>query len=492
MNVTFYSSFAKQNNSTKLPTGGGSSYTCVLKEDCSIINPRISLGGNFNPAGMGYCRIPAFNRYYFVTDWEWIGSAWVASLAVDPMVTYRTEIGNTTAYITRADTDDYNETITDGMYPATTDFSVINTDGSPVFWQDGVANGTFIVGIISSAPDTVGSVTYYTMTPAQFSALKAFIFNENFFQDVMGFPDVEEASELLTSISPELLKTIYNPSQYIVSAMWFPVGISGSSEAIKLGWWTTTATGGRLSSGAVKINMHNGYVTLPTHPQAADRGTYLNYQPYTEHVLHFPPFGSCPLDPAFFDFHSGSAQSVYLQVTLDIITGKASCIVENGNNARIAELHSQVGVPIQLAQVSPDIESTQNAMIVKAAEGAFAGIKSGATGGLPGMINSLKSAVIGAGDGVLSALSQPVAQVINTGLNGSFAGITDIVPTVTSKFYKITDPDDTHRGRPVCKLDKIKNYSGFVQCAEGDIAINATETERNIISAYMTSGFFYE
>lgn len=486
MTVIFYSGFSKQLNSTKQPSGG-TSYDCILKDDCSMIHPRISLGGNFNPAGMMYCRIPAFNRYYFVSDWQWIGGAWVASLSVDAMATYKTQIGGTSAYITRANTANYNQKITDGMYPATTETSIVSTAGTRVYWANTVAEGTYIVGIISGAADTLGSVTYYTMSPGQFSSLKAFLFNDNFFQDVMNFPDVEEPADLLTSISPELLKTIFNPSQYIVSAIWVPVGVSGGSEAIKVGWWTTEATGGRLSQGAVRIDMSSSSIQIPSHPQAATRGTYLNYAPYTQHMLHFPPFGSVPIDPSFFDMHSGSA-FLNLRVVLDIITGKASCILES-SSGKIAEIHAQAGVPINLSQVTPDVDGTSKAVVISAAGSALEGMAKGAGGGV---LSSLAGTIAGAKDGIMSALSQPVAQVVSNGMNGSFAGITDTVPRLVSKFYKIADPDDTHKGRPVCQIGTIGSFSGFVQCAEGDISISGTEEERAAIMGYMTSGFFYE
>jgi len=483
MIVTFYSGFRKQNNSTKQPTGG-TDYNCQLKDNTSIISPRISLGGAFNPSNMMYCYIPAFNRYYFVQDWDWIGGSWVASLTVDALASFKSEIGATSAYITRA-TSGYNGKILDGMYPATTDISIVETAGSRVYWGDTLANGTYIVGIISGADDTVGSVTYYTMSPGQFSALKAFLFDEDFFQNSMGFPDVDDAAQLLTSISPELLKTIYNPSQYIVSALWLPVSVSGSGEAVKVGWWTTTATGGRLSSGAVRIDMSSSSVTIPSHPQAASRGEYLNYAPYSEHVLHFPPFGAIPLDPSFF---TSESRFVNIRVVLDIITGKASCIVSS-NSGRIAEMHAQVGVPINLSQVTPDVNAMKESVIMHGAGGLISGIASGSADGIMG---SVRGMIGGAKDGIMNAISQPVGQVISSGMNGSFAGITDTLPRLVSKFYNIAPADDTHKGRPVCRNATISSFSGFVQCAEGDISISGTEEERSMISAHMVNGFFYE
>lgn len=485
MIVTFYSGFRKQNNSTKQPETG-TNFTCQMKDNTSIISPRISLGGSFNPANMMYCYIPAFNRYYFVQDWDWIGGAWVASLTVDALASFKSEIGATSAYITRANTSGYNGKILDGMYPATTDISIVQTDGSRVYWESEIQYGTYIVGIISGAPDTLGSVTYYTMTSAQFSALKAFLFNENFFQNEMGFPDVEDAAELLTSISPELLKTIYNPSQYIVSAIWLPIGVEGiSTENVKVGWWETDATGGRLDKNSVRINMSSSSISIPSHPQAATRGDYLNFSPYTEHMLHFPPFGSVPIDPSFF---TSESRFLNVRVVVDIINGKCSCLLEC-SRGKIAELHAQVGVPVNLSQVTPDVEGMAKSVVVHGAGGIVSGIVSGASDGI---IGSVRGMIGGAKDGILNAISQPIGQVVSSGMNGSFAGITDTLPRLVSKFYNIAPADDSHKGRPVCRNATISSFSGFVQCAEGDISISGTEEERSMISAQMVNGFFYE
>lgn len=487
MTVTFYNGFSKKLNSTKQP-GNGTNYDCQLKDNCSIIHPRISLGGNFTPAGMMYCRIPNFSRYYFVSDWEWIGGAWVASLLVDPMATYKTAIGSHSAYITRADTGFFNETISDAMFPATTEFSVTTTRSNTVMWNNTVDTGTFIIGIISGAADTAGSITYYTMSQGQFSALKDFLFDEDFFQDVVGFPSVTTTDELLTSISPELLKVLYNPYQYIVSAIWIPLSVSGSSELIKFGWWDTTVSGGRLSPGAVKIPLHTATLQLPPHPQAATRGTYLNYSPYSQHTLFFPPFGSFPIDPSYFNLHGQNIGTINLETTVDILTGKAVCVVKAGAN-KIGELTGQVGVPIQIAQVASDMLGAG----VAAINGLSSTVSGGVSGFLSGGVAGAIAGAIGKGaEAIYNTINTAMPQVATSGLNGSFAGLTDTTASLVSKFFRIADPDDEHRGRPLCQEATIGSYSGFVQCAEGDISISGTAEERNTISSYMTSGFFYE
>ena len=58
-NVVFYN-FSKKENSTAVPASGGTTYSCTLKDGCSIINPviKLSLGpASSVPIGFNYCQI---------------------------------------------------------------------------------------------------------------------------------------------------------------------------------------------------------------------------------------------------------------------------------------------------------------------------------------------------------------------------------------------------------------------------------------------------
>ena len=56
--ATFYT-FQKRINSTKQPSGSGTSYDVILKDGCSIINPelQLDLGLGSSPATYNYCYI---------------------------------------------------------------------------------------------------------------------------------------------------------------------------------------------------------------------------------------------------------------------------------------------------------------------------------------------------------------------------------------------------------------------------------------------------
>ena len=65
--VTLYS-FTKRENSTKQPSSGGTSYSCVLIDDTSLMNPTFKLEIGSNPIGKNYARVSDFDRYYFITE----------------------------------------------------------------------------------------------------------------------------------------------------------------------------------------------------------------------------------------------------------------------------------------------------------------------------------------------------------------------------------------------------------------------------------------
>lgn len=91
MKVRFYQ-FAKRNKSTKQPTGTYQELECNLKSGTSVLKPVILLQ-TLNPTNYNYAYIPAWNRYYFVGDWLSIENMWEVSLTLDPLGTYKTEIG---------------------------------------------------------------------------------------------------------------------------------------------------------------------------------------------------------------------------------------------------------------------------------------------------------------------------------------------------------------------------------------------------------------
>jgi hypothetical protein len=488
LNIKFWN-FAKKNNSTKIPSGNWTELQCELKDECSMLAPVIRLRNAATSVSWNYCYIPGFGRYYFINDWRWINGCWEASCSVDVLGSWKQEIGSESMYILRHNsTTDFNGLITDTIYPATNNYSTIN-EVLPGSWAPSIQGGIYILGVMSS-DDTraVGAISYFAMTSAQFGDLKDMLFSDNNLI-TMGLAASDGhggITPLVNDMSMEVLKTMYNPYQYIVSCIWLPLGISDISHSamettLKIGWWDYTLDNYPIF--AQQLNLLNmEYTTIPEHPQAATRGEYLNYAPYTR-ISVFGRFGTVAIDNSYLKAGWRLNFSYYV----DVVTGQ--CRVEintwdpNLQNPYVyilAERTFLLGVPIQLSQVGVDYLGSTLAAV-------------DATASVIGSLTRLDigGAISSAAHGVYNTLQSSMPIVETSGANGSF--LTPYRLTrISYHFYQIADEDIGHKGRPLCAVRTINTLSGYVLCADGEIDIGCTEGERSAIQNYLTSGFFWE
>lgn len=499
MQIDFYSTFSKRENSTLIPSASASlSLTGHLIEPSSIMAPTVKIERLITdgvPEVYTYAYIPVFQRYYFVRDWKWVDGLWQVDMEVDVLGSWRTYIGNLNEYILRTDssTSDYNGAITDTMYPATTDFSITQTAFSNPFLTS-VTQGCFIVGIISGdyLTGAVGAITYYALNHTQFGTLKSKLFGDDGLI-AMGLLDNTGQTPTWTAadMSEEIFKTMYNPFQYIASCTWFPIAVSDITgqtvTTIKIGWWAYTLNGKRLQYNVGSF--FDGVEQAPLHPLAATRGKYLNYAPYTKMTM-YGKFGSLPIDTSFLEIGS------YLinNYIVDYVTGQCLFQVFVADNASgtgrklVTKTEFLLGVPIQLAQIGRDyLGVAVNAVdaIKSAGLGAAAGF---ITGGIPGAV---AGGLITGAHGIYDTIQSSMPQLQTSGSNGSFIGA-ELSTVMTTIHYRIADENIAHKGRPLCANRTIKNLTGFIQCAEGDIDIPCFYEEKKRIGQYLTSGFYWE
>ena len=496
MDIEFYVGFDKKPNSTKRPGVNTVKYTLTgtLKEPSSVLAPVVNIQNipvTDAPSVFTYASIPRFFRYYFVKDWVWNDGLWTVRLEVDVLATYKAEIGNTTEYVLRTDsTTDFNGDISDTVYPTTTDVQTESVYLPNMFVSD-IDDGFYVVGIISgNNTDAVGAVTYYAMIPYDFGQLKQKLFsNDNL--EIMGIID-SGGQPLIQDLSQEVLKTMYNPYQYIVSCMWFPFKITllhniHVVHSINIGWWSYPLSGNVIHQAEIcKFQGENAPVYA--HPQSSTRGDYLNYSPYTKRTL-MGRFGTIALDT--FSYRVGDGISVIYYV--DVITGL--CRVDIGRTRPqtggvdaydvICNREFLLGVPIQIAQVGVD----HLGMTVNAIETIPKMINGAAIGALTG--TPISSAISAGARGIYNTIQAAMPQVETSGSNGSFISANYDTAIITQHF-KLVDEDIHHKGRPLCEIRTLNTLSGFILCAEGDIDISCFDDERKEIARHLTSGFFWE
>lgn len=492
MQILLYSGFRKRENSTKTPlvTDATRTVNGYLREPCSIMNPVFKIErfpSDASPQSFTYAYIGEFSRWYFVRDWTWAEGLWQCSLEVDVLSSFKTDIGNSQAYIERC-SHEYDGAITDKWYPATTNFSTERVSLASSWNGVAPSGGCYVLGIICNANRNTsqigGAVTYFVMTPAQLGSLMHYLLADGFLND-NGFPATMTPAQQLTQ---DTAKALINPVQYIASCMWLPCPASvigdGSNHPIVLGFYdldSNVAVGQYLNVTAFTMNVTG---QIPIHPQAATRGKYLNYAPYTRLTLNVPPFGSIPLDTSFCEIGS----YLYCRVWCDPITGKATMRIELypdsthvGSGAVVREVSTMMGVPIQLAQITSDFMNAIGSAVSLAT--IFDSALQGKIG--EGQLANLSYSAIG------SAIDSLMPQIETQGVSGSFLS-TVMPPLLTAQFYVITDEDNDEFGRPLCAIRTINTIPGFIKCRDAHVDFSCYKDEKTRILNYMTSGFYWE
>lgn len=84
-----------------------------LNNDSNVINPTILLNYNEAFIGCNYAYIPAWNRYYYITDIKVVNGMMLLALHVDVLMTYANDIKGSIGHITRSSKG--NRYIPDGL-----------------------------------------------------------------------------------------------------------------------------------------------------------------------------------------------------------------------------------------------------------------------------------------------------------------------------------------------------------------------------------------
>lgn len=447
--VTLYA-FTKAPNSTAQPAGSGTDYSCVSNDNFNIIQPRIPLqiGAAANPTSYNYAKIAAWNRYYWIRSWAWEDGLWVAYMEVDALASWKSGIGGLSAYVLRSEAA-WNGDIVDTLYPARVPTTTKTQINDP--WN---AVGFYVVGIVGESSTTC----YYKMTNAEFTAFISYIFSDPYWTDV-------------SAGTTGYFKPEFNPMQYITAVTYFPTafpaGTYTSDNSIKLGYWDTHITGHQLQSFAY-YGLPNITVSVPSHPQAATRGAYLDSEPYSKHTLTIPPYGQIPI-PAH---RVPSSRSIRISGSVDLMTGSSCIRIDTGDYENvIAIATAKVGVPLQLSQVQT---KTVSAICTALSPG------------------NLASSWLGVPSAIGNFLTNMMPQVQTTGMDGGLASIFFAPWALVSEFASLVDEDLADRGRPLCEVRQLSTLAGYQRCADVEVTLSCTREEEQMIKNALETGYYYE
>ena len=503
MNVTFYK-FAKRNNSTKIVNVTGTTLTCELKGQTSIVSPSLiinSVPTAWNPM-WNYCYIPGFDRYYFINNWTWLNGVWECETICDVLASFKTSIGNMSEYVMRSSYES-DGLIEDSAYLAKAQVTT-NMQQLPEFYVRAMTAGFYVVGIIGKdSTATQGAITYYQMTPAEMARLREYMLSDTFLTD-------QGLRNLTDFVPADATKVIYNPYQYIVSCQWFPFPLTAIDAAFKtavstinFGWWNTGTgfTAYRINANA-PVYTGSEDISIPSHPQIS-RGAYLNHAPYTIRILRMTPFNEVQIPDQYLE----TGDHITIELQCDFITGMAALLIyaKTSNNVvkmLITRQTVKLGVDIQLAQVGADFLGARTEFINQKA-----GLVEGIKGSLSKVDLSSYWAMVGSagmalGESLIqkdiydinsmnSYMKAAAPQLLTSGSNGSMLMFAQNNYMCTT-FYIITDEDNSQLGKPLCKVRTLNTIPGYITVMNPDVSLPCFEAERSLIIQFLTSGFFYE
>ena len=468
INVNFYQ-LAKKENSTLQPTGSGNSYTCVLKDSCSIENPEIEL--NAKPTNWyNYAYIADFNRYYYVTNWSYFRGIWTAELKVDVLASFKTTIGSTTKYVLRS-AHSYDKEIKDTLYPLKSETVKMVSSGTLYNWATNFSGGTFIAYINNGNVDSgYGSLNYMYFTPTQFGQLLNALYptSTDTYHDVF-----------TTDVYNIFAGVLLNPIDFITKVFWVPVTLTAGSLPTTFGNYVAL-TGNNQPVYHGNLSSYKQTQTLNlTVPKRSDtvRGAWANTSPFGTYYLYYAPFGIIALDSN----HLIGANSIDIVSTLDLTTGELKISIYTIGDYgsvldRIYSGTSRVGVEIPVDKAkSEGIQTLETllgvgSVVVDTLTGNYAG----AVADITGTIGSMGEA-------------PPKSGGPSTGLNA----LEDTV-YLYYEYFEFADEDNVNRGRPLCQNVQLSTVPGYILCAEGNVGINGTSNEQEQIKQYLERGFYYE
>lgn len=467
ISVIFYT-FSKRKNSTKIPAVEGLTMECEIKRDCSVTAPRLIIYAK-KPTEFNYCKIADFGRYYFIRSWNWENGVWSADCVVDELASWRDFIAKSEQYVTRSSSA-MDGNVIDTFYPTTAKIdTVVSEVANP--WSGALSGGTYVLGVIGQGAVSSGAVTYYAFTPGALARFIDQLLNsENIIGGMIGEnPDFE--------ISDSLATLIFNPIQYISVCMWYPFSFGGAGNPIRVGWWGSIEGGIPLPAEFLQTAPFS--FSFPQHPQAQERGAFLNRVPFSSHTVSVPPFGSFAIPESMIN--ANGATTVNAHIRVDIVTGTAYLTLSSGDveTQPIIRAVGQVGITVPITSLQSGYGKTVSGAVSSAVEALSGNV----FGGLMGLANS----AIGVFSGTMSPTPTTVGAV-----QGSKLPYFGNNPSAVSCYCYVADDDLEHFGRPFCKKVRLGSLTGYIKCENAETEIPATENEVTAIDGYLNGGFFYE
>lgn len=454
MQLQVWASFEKRRNSTRQPSGTPSAVLeVVMKKDTSMMNPSFIISGEPGTSltTINYC---AWNsRFYFVEDCIFLTNNQAElKCKVDVLATYKGDILEYEAYVVRA------SQLTRPWLP---DPAVIPLQHK-AYWGNTQANlssgwdtseGSYTIRVVGGGGTSGTGITSYCVNATGLNHIveKAF-----------------SAANYDFLSADEAIKSFFNPFQYIVQVMWFPLTPatlgSDNFQHIKLGWWDLGESYRVVSATSVTLTcVLKRPTNLPEKFVSRDSR-------FTTVKVYLPGCGTYFLNPIDL---SSDLHCIY---NIDIATGECMVTLQNSDRKElIGSFTGSVGVPIAIGQLDMNLASSAKSLI--------SGLGSGLSGNVGGLLNGVADAAIN--------LAQPTPSV--NGANGNRGAIQNMPnPTISWDSKASSGVAPAQRGNFVAETYKLSLIKGYVQCANASLDVHGTGYEKDQLNNFLNGGIFIE
>lgn len=432
----------KRHNSMLVPSLN-SSISVVLKDSTSVENPVFQLQGNFD-AGWNYCHCADFGRYYWITDASFDRGIWYIACTTDYLASYKDEILANTCYVTRS-ASLYNEYLIDTLFPSPSQPTISVSSSAAL----GVSESGCIV--ICTAGKSGNS--FYAVTPANFSRLMNYLFSENYLTSLNALLDTPETVQ----------KELAHPEEYLLSATWLPLSLSGAAS-ISLGYVDTGVHGMILQTGS--IWGQTLAVTIPKHPNS-EGYKYRNLAPFSRYSLYIPFYGTIGVDPSDI----AEATTIYVNYNADI-NGALYIGVITNKGVTLFSGQGNFGAPVGV--------SGRNTNTIGTVSTALSSVG-----------NLLTGNVLGAASSIVSAFESVYPHVYSSGGTGGTM-LPETSARLTAQFFAQTTIDVTRFGRPLCQPTPLSGLSGYCRTEGASVSCGATDTGIKEINRMLDGGVYIE
>lgn len=464
MRIELYK-FGKKKNSTMRPDAQHAELLDgTFEKGQDICNPVIRIVTSGTLGSYNYAFIHELDdRYFFVNKIVSVAQGVTdLYLEVDPLATYKDEILKQTFYVSRS-ASDYDVRVIDRQYPT--------LPGNAQFTQHAVdwlvtpeaENHVYSIGVIGGKGTS--GITYGLISEQHLRQLMTFMFTADNFSDVM---------------SDEVVKTFFNPSQYISSCNYIPFNYSyygqHIAQTIKLGWFETNVPYSVPQIPVVVLPTISIEIPFPL----KNHNDFRNFSPFTEYRMLIPFIGYVPINSNLLMGNT----TLELSGVCDLSTGQGLLRLKGKETGLVlTELACNMMPPVAIAQSHVNYS-------VASAVGGVMSLVGGQWDKAYDFGGDIAKKAEKIGDAALA--SQVQASTIGT--QGNIGQTIFNSKVVFQSFRKsLVTRDLSDFGAPLMAPRQLKNLSGYCEVINAHFfSTQATEPERDAVNTYLEGGIYIE